>query len=251
MTSKCILVKRGSKGQCVCAKRISYAEAQSLGIDWAKIPSFAELCQKQGITKIMVGSTITDVSKVLQKKERKKNKYKPLGGDNMEERYDLIEGCCGGVTSLGQEDLIDLGALRDFIPGIEELKSLGKGVGGGVGSIVLSRYVVDRFITPDKWLLNSLVKLALGLFGSKVLVKYVDPAVGVGFGIVTAVEAIQSLIFGYRAAQATKQAAAEQQAQTGYLSPYREQYLSGTEVYEYPEETRDIGAIYNVEEEYI
>lgn len=249
MTSKCILVKHGSRGQCVCAKRISYAEAQALGVDWNSIPSFAELCLKHGIEKIAVGSTVTEASKVLKKRQEKKLRYK--GGENMEERYDLIEGCCGDMASLGQEDLIDLGALRDIIPSVEELKSLGKSVGGGVGSIVLSRYVIDRFITPDKWLFNSLIKLALGLVGSKMLVRYVDPAVGVGFGIVATVEAIQSLIYGYRAAQAAKQAAAEAQAQTGYISPYREQYLSGTEVYEYPEETRDVGAIYNVEEEYI
>jgi len=281
-TQKCILVKRGSKGQCVCAKRISKAEAEALGIDWAKIPSFAELCLRAGIHKIIVGSTKTTAEEVLKRaKERKQ-----LGGLNMPEReykYPLIEGMddVGEIEEFYDTDDVlseiegdKLGqiseAVKNVLPSFRELQELCKGIGGMAGAFMVNKYVVDKFISEDKWYLRPIVKIGAGLVVAKLLVQKVDPSVGVGYGLYNLWDGLSVIVKKLReksemeqlpsgeeegegaSAGAGSQAQSQAlpgagagageggQAEVGqYLIKPENEYLLGTELYR-PEELEDV-----------
>jgi len=262
-TQKCILVKRGRKGQCVCAKRISKSEAEALGIDWSKIPSFAELCRKAGIEKIVVGSTHTTASKILAKYKN----IQHLGGFGMpvkEYKYPLIEGVDDIEGTELYEPLSDIEDIEDFsdgtlgqlkeisqkvLPNFKELQALLKGVGGIAGAYLFNKYAVNKLV--DRWWLQSLIKAIAGFAGGKVLVQKVDPSVGVGFSLYSLWDAIITAKEGYRLSQAIKKAQegegeGEQselpppQGQEGQqqgvgqivLSRPEREYLFGTELYE-------------------
>ena len=280
-TQKCILVKRGSKGQCVCASRISKAEADALGIDWDKIPSFAELCKKAGIEKIIVGSTETTASKILAKYKKRQ-----IGGLDMPEyKYPLIEGvddfediegcpsCMGGTEVFEEESGLsgELGqiveSIKEFVPSMDELTALGKAVAGSGGSFALNKYVIDKYISPERWVIRSITKLLSSYVGGKLISKHVDSAVAIGFVMYGLIDAIQTAYNGYRVSKAVEETLQPPQPQpqpevtaeeeetvpeeggeeVGFIRS--KEYLLGTEVYESGEEFGDYILALTPEEE--